>query len=115
MRSEERLRWTGGRKMTALLLSLVLTGCAQVGTPKKDEMLVLLRLTDNFEDEQVRGVTECNEAEDFCVLTIRRDTYPFCFVHGIRYSFEGEWHDGANGQYCRWGVGEEGKFRKRED
>lgn len=91
-------------RTTTLLAALVLTGCSYYPQPQIDEVNVTLRIVDGFPREPLKyGETECYKEGNYCVLTIRRDVYPNCFVHEIRHAMEGLWHkaDQPNSMYCR--------------
>lgn len=86
------------------LLFFALTGCSYYLQPEIDEVDVTLRIVDEFPGEPLKyGETECYKEGNYCILTIRRDVYPGCFVHEIRHAMEGEWHsvDRPNSMYCK--------------
>lgn len=90
-------------KGVAVVLSLaMLVGCQSA--PKYnfnyEERNVVLKLVDSFEDPNQYGNSYCTK--ESCVLVIRKDKYPHCFLHEIRHAFEGKFHgDSPSGAYCR--------------
>jgi hypothetical protein len=85
--------------MRAILLCLMLTGCASFDpapTPKliRSKAFVHLELVDVVTmpgHEKAAGVTLCTTT-GICHIQIRRDHYPRCLEHESRHVFEGPWH-----------------------
>ena len=77
--------------VSVLLALLLLTGCAYVPpVPVRNDMRIILRAPEQYQDPNVLGTATYLAAWNLCVITLRE--YPQCLLHEIRHCFEGQWH-----------------------
>ena len=78
--------------MRALVLALLLTGCA---SPHHEPVRMAFRLylyeSADMADNQL-GRANFYPDLDTCIIALRR--YPECLLHEIRHCIEGQWHPG---------------------
>ncbi len=89
------------KTISTIIVAFSISACsAQQYYPIYEERSVTLRLVDTFETPHQYGESVCTK--DHCVLTIRRDKYPQCFLHEIRHAMEGEFHRASpSSAYCK--------------
>ena len=85
--------------MRALVLALLLTGCA---SPHHEPVRTAFRLylyeSADMADNQL-GRANFYHDLDTCIIALRR--YPDCLLHEIRHCIEGDWHsDTPNNEDC---------------
>lgn len=84
-----------GLALVALLLVALLSGCAFFDGPRpaRNEISAHIELVDDdVLPPGVAGDSSC--VQSYCLIRIRRSSYPLCITHEIRHGFEPGFHQG---------------------
>lgn len=80
--------------MRALVLAMLLTGCASPHLPMQRQAFRVYVYEDRDMTYPQLGRASFYTEMDTCIIALRR--YPECLLHEIRHCIEGDWHPGRN-------------------